>query len=370
MNDRGRTQTQWWRFTRYKVEDDIIQPHENAELVVYDPWETFSRIEGVYRTVEPAYLELFRLAQKFEKVDRDANRDIETRFFEIPRFCARHGLLGILPATYTMIRLPIKRRKVDRSQPVHRRLGGRWKTFERGLEDPLPRKERDPATWSVDWYAGHDWAENDYFLRVREGKLTDEEFTAFFPGLPAEVTSKGDYPYPLPCSPGFWALYGERIRNFRGWAQRLLKCAETLSTYADSLQGREPLESEAPENVLFAWQQLNDIQSAAGRLFSLDGNFTEENASPALVATYALMILRDLQAGRRIRRCENCGLVFVSDDARASYCSPKCRHAAQQRRYRARSKSDSPPSSTPEKSALKKAGSKRARKEAAARPKG
>jgi hypothetical protein len=56
--------------------------------------------------------------------------------------------------------------------------------------------------------------------------------------------------------------------------------------------------------------------------------------SPGLLSSYALMFLLDQVENRRALRCEVCVRYFVSDERRALYCSPRCRHTAQSRRYR------------------------------------
>ena len=57
----------WWRFSHYRIDDDVIRPAPGAELVFYDPWEehresrrrrTGGVAQDTSRKPPPAYQEL------------------------------------------------------------------------------------------------------------------------------------------------------------------------------------------------------------------------------------------------------------------------------------------------------------------------
>jgi hypothetical protein len=132
----------WWRFSKYEIGKGAIKPARSAEFKRYDPWEIYRESEWNTAVSRP-YQSLMRLVvslgavfdersvtwrlpdKRFEEGSLTSNEQIE-----VLDWCARFGLLGILPHIAVTIQLPLRfAPRLDRGLHFERelaRVNGRW----------------------------------------------------------------------------------------------------------------------------------------------------------------------------------------------------------------------------------------------------
>jgi len=355
----------WWRFSGYELRDGYIRPAPKARLVEYDPWEPY-RASWAYdpdsatpwieqRQSAPPYQSLLALLDEFRfgPLGDPTPESAE----KLLAWCSEHGLLGILP---------------QRAQIVT--LAPRWYPMPIGglpiLGEELPPAKDDKRSLVQfryfrhnayvqfrGWYfivgvrekeeAGHRTGElyqkklgaerpkvlmQDMRPHSKDGspiaiitpssyeEPLSETWGNFFPDVPQE--EKETYLYPLPLSDAFWHLYAEKVEDFLMGAAVLAQAIRYVNS------GDE-------YGVLF----LNSLVSSASMMLRpMKGSFTQEWRAPSLLACFAVMALQDLTQQRRLLNCETCNTPFVTEAYQARYCSDRCRHTAQKRRYRQRLK--------------------------------
>jgi hypothetical protein len=344
LNVRGK----WKRWTCYELVNGVVIPAQNAELEEYDPWERYRANFGKYRTVEQPYCSLLELGKHLDREKNAGRRPSKADSKQVSEgtkrgpqngadklildWCNKHGLLGLIPVLST---------RIDVTDKVfHYRDRGKWLTVlreierrkstvlesqrvESGEEDSFtPQIQRDNSG-SLTWL-------NWVFHRYETTRLAKKR--AFFGGSPSDPFT----PW-RPGSVGFWKIYGEPADEIGDWctvfahSASFLNRSSGLTNEGDFLNASHLVlsglaESSAPHFEFYPERSivLDEVRSPAG-----------------LLASYALMLLWDLVEGRRVLRCVNCDRYFVSDEHRASYCSPRCRNTAQSRRYRETKKTKS-----------------------------
>jgi hypothetical protein len=196
-------------------------------------------------------------------------------------------------------------------------------------EDRKGSKQMVPPEVSHGWPCQQlefwSWQDRDW----REEPLT-KRLATFFPGIQPPLDAI--YPYPLPGSPEFWAIYGEPLETFAFWIARYRESVEVLSQYV----GLENPTEQQQESITVASKFLQFLASGTGMRLDIGATVSRALASPSLLCTFAEMFLRDLSSGRRAHRCQRCGRFYVSNAPRAQYCSARCRNATQRRRQRQR----------------------------------
>jgi hypothetical protein len=326
----------WLRWSEYELLDGVVLPSSEASRELYDPWKKFSNNEGTYRTVEQPYSGLLELGRAIKAIgERELWRTIERGTYQssgtsqkrlhpdadalVLQWCRENGLLGLLPSMCTYMEegrfIPPGS---DSSSVVARyRLGSKW--VEGGYSDReidfSELLKADPHTLVTLWDS------------PGQGRLLmpSTEWLRFFPRL------KVDHPayLPYPGSDQFWREYGEPTYDIATWAVYFAANAEQCCSERCISSLRYPVEfftclaQHVPITFLPIRREL-EIQ--------------EVRESTGLLASYGLMFLWDLKAGRRTLKCENedCGHYFVSDVKRARYCSRSCRYTESSRRYRSR----------------------------------
>jgi hypothetical protein len=338
--------TKWLRFSNYELRNSVVWPAPGAVAHEYEPWDLYRALIGKYRTVEPAYLSLLNLSHALKK---NPPWILQSHVIEpvigpksegeklILDWCSRFGLLGIVPTRARVIRLAARVEKresysVETSQMSHIQLGGKWFTREdrrrctggniEGFLSSLPKPiVRVWNWWEFDW----------------QDESLSGDLETFFPGEPHVDSWDEPHKYPCPGTGLFARMYGEPVREFMTWAERFAEAARLLSQRTPSSAIDKPNLGAVNEALYF----LEGLANLVQRDFHFplgERKIVETQAAPSLLASFALMVLYDLREGRKILDCENCQKVFISNDPRARYCSPTCRHTAQSRRHRERKK--------------------------------
>ena len=320
---------EWYRSTRYTIiynNHPAIFPKGKSELRKYDPWATFRRNEGARLREPQPYLRLLELG-------KEVRENPENKLEVALDWCDENGLLGIIPVVANRILFVPTVEEMDdlptafiAKQLRYIRAGGLWRceTVESPYShdrEQILNEARDldlapPPRHMMGWGTEH---------------FHDRSFiSAFFPldGGPL-AKAPANPPVPLPGSREFFQVYGEPAHAIAFWASEF-EYVVLQSTSSDS--------TRADRERLYGY--LANLAGAAEPTFRLgkNGKLEEVRVSAGLLASFALMVLWDLQEGRRILSCKNCGTYFVSKDPRAGYCSVTCRNTAQSRRYRANKK--------------------------------
>ncbi|MGE0520933.1 MAG: hypothetical protein AB7P78_18265, partial [Candidatus Binatia bacterium] len=159
---------------------------------------------------------------------------------------------------------------------------------------------------------------------IREEPLSTT-WAKYFPDVPPweQVT----YDYPSPGSEAFWRSYGEPVAEF-------VHAAWLLANGLEAITGPKHLHARA-----LGAQRLTQLASCSCPQLSAERNdrMRQRWAGGSLLSMLALMAMEDI-AQDVLGRCETCGTLFRSDAYQAQYCSERCRHTMQKRRYRARAR--------------------------------
>jgi hypothetical protein len=309
---------EWWRFERYTILDGAIVPTPGAHLLEYDPWKPYRANVFGYRTVDRPYTPLLELWRYLDRsVDSDGESPDLAREIAAPSawqgkpedavlaWCQENGLLGIVPVIETSITLPPVQLAEDPTAPwvqkKYERVGGRW------------RSEDEPVTPLLAKFSSREVV----FDRLQAG-------SSFFP--------TGVEFIPRPSTREFFRVYREPVEEFISFAAMFGLCVDRvcgLDERADHLPQR--FTQSVAHGVLDRWSQGC---ASSFRINEKTGRSQAVSLSAGLLASYALMFLWDHAEGRRALRCKNCCRYFISNDPRATYCSPKCRNTAQVRRHR------------------------------------
>jgi hypothetical protein len=236
------------------------------------------------------------------------------------------GLLGILPAKCEII------------------------TFKKTPDVPNPKTPEVPKTSDECCYVRYIrhagvWSRNEFtsaipqaaVARVWRSELNDFEEQhledAVFPFFPAALRPKeaGISLVPRPCSEAFWHSYAEPLDEFLKEARAFCKRLETVGAF----QGASRVPDRPVNEALYELEGLTVSIGTSGSFDAGTRQFRNHLVSPSLLAFFAKMALLDLEEGRRPHRCKTCSKVFISGDARALYCSQRCRNTMQRRRQRA-----------------------------------
>jgi len=344
----------WGRFSRYEIRDGAVRAAPGAKFESYDPWEIYRASEWDTET-PPPYQSLFALMlsigavfdqQEWQPKQWHLNKKIadltSNDQAEILDWCARFGLLGILPHLASMIELPIRLGAHDgEGGHVVRdllRVNGQWSKrtaidfpasplFSENIDQFLNR-DMDLVTLDKP-VLGRFLAEGEKYFRVprvtlQEGPSSGHSIYSrpvehlldrFFP----EFKDAGDqFECPLPLTPMFWEIYSESVDDFVEHALFLMSAAEPV------------LSRRAHHNL----KQLEFLVEPVGISLSSasKGDIQEQWACPSLLSSFARMALQTMWAGKRLLRCDCCGEPFLTAGYQSRYCSEQCgwRHRKRQ----------------------------------------
>lgn len=161
-----------------------------------------------------------------------------------------------------------------------------------------------------------------------------EGWWSYFPDVPAEEAET--YAYPAPLSEAFWRLYAEPYSTFIEALQRLTEALWDLEHHKPRKQTTETDRPRVAEGRAMLHALLAPASPAV--VPQDDGSFRQEWVCGSLLSAFAMMALQDLTESRRVRGCDVCHRLFVSQHPRALYCSPVCRWKLQKRRQRDKQK--------------------------------
>jgi hypothetical protein len=227
-------------------------------------------------------------------------------------WCARYGLLGILPHTVLQVVLSPK----DGVQLQYVRMGIGWTAIEREEQNPsfpilAPYAVRQPL--------------RGVGLAVEPLAKT---WARFFPGVQAEDLDTFAYPQPLTDS--FWKMYAEPLQDFLSGARALMGVLTAMQQQT-TRKLRSLQELTTGGGLPIVTQGLVAPTGLAVR-FPKSGRVGLNWVGGSLLASLTMMTLEDLSPGRSVQ-CP-CGQLFVSSAYQARYCSRRCRWRFEQRKHR------------------------------------
>jgi hypothetical protein len=335
----------WWRFSEYEARDSpkaarvalglrdhfrYIRPAPNASLTQFDvgigPQDGGTEVD----------------------VDAIVKLDLNSED-EILKWCAKYGLLGILPEQASLIRLPARyevppglpdSRILLRAQVVYAKTHIGWKGVDKTSIGPKsPVLELEPGETAEKYVEPEGLPPSLEASVLTTSALFSEEIIErglaeglgmYFPDVADE--DRLSYDYPMPLSDRFWFEYGESLEKFRNAVTQFRRMLENLKDIW-------PLDSapeEALRNLVFGRNQLHAILSARPAL-GLGGNGYEPKwAFSSLLAMFALASQMKLVGGEAVRQCQRlrCRRLFMTPVKTKRYCSERCRRSEEQARSR------------------------------------
>lgn len=385
----------WWRADRYELLDGVIRPHPEAHFERYDPWKQYrsamlrprrkaagdekparGRRPSGRDVEEPFYQPLLSLVTRLARADdgeapTSLTPDLES---ELLAWCARFGLLGVLPHMVQAVVFPPRWENIPgrvRLQAVSRgyeRGSSGWHeregllgltTADSALDGALVEASRlarlkpgSGLSQSVRVALGggpphHGKWPASALARLLKGggvllrslhdaslefaDLNDPAWAGHF-SLPAG-NAGSRWPFPGFGDEAFWRIYGEPLPAFIDAAQILVKALEMLAAARDAdFQGdRDAWRRDACND-------LNNLTLDAPQVLrsGIDGTLSVAYATPSLLASMALMVQKDVGGGATVSRCSYCGTPVVSGIKWTAYCSTACRWNDQKARQRMR----------------------------------
>jgi len=380
----------WGKFSKYEIDNDRIRPARDAHFERYDPWEIYRKSRET-SAVQTPYQSLMELASKL-----GAYRDGESGQWgykkwkwddaqraQILSWCARFGLLGILPHIALSIDLPPRghsqgivklytyrgyiringewtERRDDKSMlirppaqeaesaipsgdPGYQAPSVLWTHEDRDfLINGAPRPSRPDPQYFQDIKAIKDYAratqslaiqENakrveDHFFRFQDrGRSSpwtatlDHMIAKYFPGYRDDANK---FECPQPLTPQFWQIYSEDLESFALYALMFVAAIQ------DPIVDRTDHFADPMNPGIDTFIAPIGISLQADKR----GNITEAWSCPSLLSSFARMALQDLVSGGRVLRCECCRTPFISNAYQALYCSTKCGFRHRKRRSR------------------------------------
>ena len=348
----------WYGHAAYDVAGGYIRPPIGAEIIEYNPWEPFRALQDVSRTVDPPYRSFVELGRQLTPHEQLIFTEQQTPAIErlMVDWCAQWGPLGILASTASEITLAPRWQEVDPALLPYRRgtylparrayikvqhryfrTGGAWHAQTNLFEALTQEKPLEMCVPKAEWPEGIEppgatiWR---WDQRRWERDKSLGQVARFFPSVAPH--EQYEFVYPLPGSAEFKTMYAESVQDFAHECIRFRQAVEAISR---DLAGVGPLiEDQKVENEFVleeAYFRLRSLDSTMGHEYSrVEGGLQTRTVSSSLLASFARMVLLDLARGRRILRCQRCDHIYVSDEPRARYCSPRCRNTALSKRYR------------------------------------
>lgn len=315
----------WLRFSRYELRDRCIVPATGAKARVYDPWKLGERpYQSLARLFAGRdYAEVLTLPADQPKVVEG-----------VLDWCTRHGLLGTMYHRVVSATLWPHWERVEfqdgqvrdvfrPAQETHLFFASGWRTETTVFSTPvmqdasrdgapldggeLPAELRKPAALVLE-IAG----------AINQEPL-DKTWAGYFPSVAGG--ERGTYPHPGTAE--FWRVYAEPVSEFMMFAWSLVNAIEAIT---------RPAHRDARARGALALGQLGSY----GLPYlspERDGTLRQRWVAGSLLSSLAFMAMEDISR-HLLHQCETCHTFFLSDAYQARYCSPRCRHTLQKRRYR------------------------------------
>ena len=388
---------QWWRWSRYEINDGFIRPGPGGTLKRYDPWANYWRAaDGGTRDQKAPYQLLVDLLATIEREDRIDDEQLgPVGARALLDWCADYGLLGLLPQQAWLVMLEPRLARPDsdlvkilaradnpRADPLadgfrerfyddeprpargsYLRVGARWQALTHAVEAGGISRFRDARTATTELVlekaASHpnfgwiDCGPLDRRNRIPpvwppEACVLSTDISG--PGWSMEPVGTGwatyfpgrrpDDPILPPLSEEFWQHYAEPVHGFLEGARHIRAAMAAYGVKSKPVARRRRTPASGVARAMTKMQEsqaLDALLSTVSPIVIRRGGAIEQRwVAPSLLATFAAMLMQDLSGGRTFRWCSECSGVFTSREHAAAYCSPTCRERAVKRRYRAR----------------------------------
>ena len=336
----------WLKFDRYELRSGCIAPVRGAKTRTYDPWKLRER----------PYQALAELVGSHDAPHLPA---LQPELVEaVIGWCNRYGLLGTLFHRVVAVTLWPRWRRLafddrkDREvfvpeQHTHVHVPAGWRTqtirysnciskdsSQLGApvsKEKMPERARQSMAIMIDLPG---FSSPGDPVRVEP---LESMWARYFPDVPSGERTV--YAYPDPLSQEFWEMYAEPVHEFVQAARLLTNALEVIR----NPQRNNPVAawfglSQSPRSARnSALYQLSELASCTSPVLERkrDGSLHHRWVAGSLLSSLALRAMEDL-AAKRLHRCGTCGHLFLSEAHQVEYCTPKCRHTMQKRRFRSK----------------------------------
>ena len=335
----------WWRFSEYQFRDSPKAAHVASGLRDYfryirpAPNATLTRFQiGIGQQDDGEEIDVSSI------VNLDLNSDAG-----ILEWCAKYGLLGVLPEQASLIRLPARyevppgmpdSRTLLRTQVVYTKVNIGWKGVDKisvGLESP--KLELEPGETAEKYVEPEGLPASLEASVLTTSALFSEEIierglaeglSMYFPDVADD--DRLNYDYPMPLSDRFWFEYGESLGSFRNAVTQF----RTMLGRLEDIWTLESAPDEAMRNLFLGRNQLHAISSARSALGLGDDGYERRWAFSSLLAMFAQAVEIKLVGSETVRQCKRprCRRLFMSPVKSKRYCSERCRRIEEQARFR------------------------------------
>jgi hypothetical protein len=262
----------------------------------------------------------------------------------VVNWCARFGLLGVLPHAsdwsrlrlrYCLGRIPkVEHEGVCYEHVTHARQNGIWETrrwLSFALEEYRGRVGQ-PAPKYLDKSSGGSGAriqEIDELVVDPDPEAAatsplSRTWAGFFPDV--SYRNADQYAYPCPLTDRFWSEYAEPLDTFLRYALALRQAVEPH--FGD-------VERVVPEDV--SMRLLDGLIGPVSQRIRRDpesGDIEPTWVFPSLLSAMSQMAIQDIRGGKRLLNCAECGAPLVTTGYQTRYCTTRCQWRANQRRSR------------------------------------
>jgi hypothetical protein len=328
----------WWRFDAYEVRTgrpgraDAVGPAPGARLTTYDPWSLAAGPSAPHTELSALVCSLTQpLPPDWEALRRrragegsDAPR--EPLPWEIPEdtakvaaWCARFGLLGLMPHQLRVVRFP---REPGALGSGHADVTRQYAWAGEGWLDTWTASPRGSAISAPEGV-----------LCGFSGTWNTAPPTSWWSKYRTDAGSR----WPAPGTAEFWEGYEEPLDEFIQVAQHIAHIAAALSNCRGG-------EVDDPDGFRAEFRRdLNALLAPVRPALAATGErMAQLWLSPSLLGSIATMVALDL-AHAQLVACEVCSRVVRSTRDDRKYCGPVCKRAFEARRLRARRRAARPP---------------------------
>lgn len=317
----------WFKADAYRVVDGTIRPQGRVET--YDPWPTYPTLDGDAES-QSVSSELLNLVEHLEKTHGEwaleQGRLSEDAVTLVTNWCAKYGLLGVLPHRIQTIVLPAVTVRVEGQRTPVPEIRIAWRAGGEWMRDAVRYPEVRTSS-GAPWVVGEQVPSvkpmpNPYVI-LHDGfcgfgkPASVSVLLPFFPalhGAPGRPVS-----LPLPFERRFLEEYSEPLRDFIAAAK----------AFADAVR---PMQAD-PE----ALRALVAPVNPAGVRVSGD-TFEWRWSSTSLLGTLGVMALLDEARDCPLGRCEwaSCRKVFARRVRGKRYCCRTHQKNAEMARFRSK----------------------------------
>jgi hypothetical protein len=319
----------WWRFTRYVIDDGWIRPAPGASLSDFDVWDSFwRRPEG--HIAEPPYAQLMTLVCRLPCPGAEgwASQLEPAVEEELLSWCSEHGLLG------TLLHIVRQVKWVQRYRMVDSKREGILQTF---MARPDWTVVHDEFPVDAPNHPGSEVLIENFPTGEPRFEPLSTTWGRHFPDIEPKDETFDPYPSPTEEPEHFWTEYAESVSDF-------IRVARFFTEAVGLVREWQPREFASGLHYYMRtkWEGLGELNrmmesNSPYLIVSKDGKAEERECAPSLMGMFARMATKDILDKRYLGQCP-CGKIFVSAYPDTKYCSVRHRDKYRKRAERERAR--------------------------------